>query len=369
MGFSQLEIERTAARINAAAFDPDMWPEVLRDFRQAGGGWGGQLAGLIPGRGLAFDFCDGVSDEVRAGFAALGGADPRINPRARVFLKARPGQVVSDLDLMTEAERRASPFFNDFFLRHDSAHISMARIAGPGGLRVIISALRSARQGEAGSEERRVLAAMIEPVQAALRLQHTLEAQGPVMTAGALEALHVPAFVCNSWGRVIATTAGAEAEVAQSVVLRLVQGRLEALDRLSDEGLQAALRRAALGGVSVPVILRGALGAPVIADVASLPLHAYSLRAGAVCIVALRRRREAPDTADLLCTAFRLTRSEASIALALVAGSHPAEIAEARQAALHTVRTQIKSIMAKVGVQSQLALAAIVHDFLEGGRG
>jgi DNA-binding CsgD family transcriptional regulator len=369
MAFSQLEIEQTAARIGAAAFDPDLWPMVLQDFRRAGGGWGGQLAGVMPGRGLAFDFCDGVPEDVRADFAVLGGADPKINPRARVFLKAAPGQVVSDLDLMTEAERRASPFFNDFFLRHDSAHICMVRIAGPGGLRVIVSALRSARQGEAGEAERRALAALVAPVQAALRLQHTLEAQGPVMTAGALEALGVPAFVCNAWGRVIATTAGAEVEVAQGIVLRLVQGRLEALDRLSDEALQTAIRLTALGGVPAPVVLHGAQGAPVIADVAGLPLHAYSLRAGAVCVVALRRRRESPDTTDLLCSAFRLTRSEAAIALALVAGSHPAEIAEARRAALHTVRTQIKSLMGKIGVQSQLALAAVVHDFLEGGHG
>lgn len=67
--------------------------------------------------------------------------------------------------------------------------------------------------------------------------------------------------------------------------------------------------------------------------------------------------------ADAMADAFKLTRREAEIALALAGGLTPASIADDRAVSLETVRTQIKSILKKLGVASAPELIRILNGF------
>lgn len=75
---------------------------------------------------------------------------------------------------------------------------------------------------------------------------------------------------------------------------------------------------------------------------------------------------------ELLKQAFGLTDAECDIAKALVSGENPKQIAQTRNRALDTVRTQIKSVLRKVDVRSQGELirltAALVQFDLTGER-
>ncbi len=68
--------------------------------------------------------------------------------------------------------------------------------------------------------------------------------------------------------------------------------------------------------------------------------------------------RRQVDEADRL---RRLTRREQGVLEALEAGLSAAEIAAADVVALTTVRAHIRAILAKLGVQSQLAAVALAH--------
>lgn len=66
------------------------------------------------------------------------------------------------------------------------------------------------------------------------------------------------------------------------------------------------------------------------------------------------------EAASLLARGFGLTGAEVEIAAALTEGNTPAEIAEQRDVALSTVRSQIKALLAKTGAASQTDLVRLL---------
>lgn len=105
----------------------------------------------------------------------------------------------------------------------------------------------------------------------------------------------------------------------------------EPFDRLVE-----AVREVAAGGVLVGVSRRGEM------------------------LAELQRHRA--DLAAVLEPFQLLTAAEGQVLAALVAGRSAEAIAQARVVATSTVRSQIRSILAKLGVSSQLAAAAMARE-------
>lgn len=57
----------------------------------------------------------------------------------------------------------------------------------------------------------------------------------------------------------------------------------------------------------------------------------------------------------------KLTRGEADVLRCLAAGMSVKEIAQARVTSVNTVRSQVKNMLAKLGVGTQLKAVAIYH--------
>jgi DNA-binding CsgD family transcriptional regulator len=64
--------------------------------------------------------------------------------------------------------------------------------------------------------------------------------------------------------------------------------------------------------------------------------------------------------ADVLRALYDLTPAEAATAMGLFSGSSLAQIARARSASIHTVRTQLKRVLLKCRVRSQLQLCRLL---------
>jgi DNA-binding NarL/FixJ family response regulator len=75
--------------------------------------------------------------------------------------------------------------------------------------------------------------------------------------------------------------------------------------------------------------------------------------------VALRRHRH--DESERLAPFASLTLRECAILQALVDGLTVDQIAQRERVSVHTVRTQVKSVLRKLGVASQVAAVALVH--------
>ena len=99
--------------------------------------------------------------------------------------------------------------------------------------------------------------------------------------------------------------------------------------------------------------------APLIVDIVSLPQKAFSFGFRPQVLVTVRGlNHDDGHLLGALRAGFKLTAAEAEVALMLAEGQGPQTIAEARNASINTVRTQLRNIYDKLGVNRQSELAA-----------
>jgi DNA-binding CsgD family transcriptional regulator len=180
-----------------------------------------------------------------------------------------------------------------------------------------------------------------------------------------MDALSIPVFICDRTGRVRSLTQAAESLVTTGRGLQLKAGRLQAYwqeetKALSDAIESAVIWRAQPGpAVLRTVVLRGQdhNTAPLVLDVFPLPSQPYRLNfAPRVLVVARGPRGEKARRTAVLQAAYALTSAEVQITEYLVEGQSAEFIAAKRGVSVATVRTQIKTIMAKLGVSRQVEL-------------
>lgn len=81
---------------------------------------------------------------------------------------------------------------------------------------------------------------------------------------------------------------------------------------------------------------------------------------GPMALLLIERQSSGSGRTTGLARRLGLTRTEAEIALMLAEGLSLAEIAEARQTSIHTVRNQVKAALAKTGVRRQSDLVMLL---------
>jgi DNA-binding CsgD family transcriptional regulator len=204
-----------------------------------------------------------------------------------------------------------------------------------------------------------------------VRTHVALEGHGDALLAGTLEAMQMPAFICDRRGYVRKMTPSAEALVSRGSNLQLKLGQLSASLPAESQALSDAIHAATLHGgkVGAPVdrtvLLREREGdtTPLVVEVIALPNHRFQLNFLPRVLVLVRGA--SPDAAArrrkvILQAVFGLTPAETDIALQLHAGKSPDAIAASRKVSLETVRSQIKALLAKSGARRQAELVARV---------
>jgi DNA-binding CsgD family transcriptional regulator len=230
--------------------------------------------------------------------------------------------------------------------------------------------MRSQAAGYIGDEERRTFALLAPHVRAAIRLHARVEQKGVALLAGAIEALSIPMFICDGTRRVRMLTPSAEALVASGSSLQLKSGQLTSARADEARALQDAID-AALPAYREPdrlafrtVVIRGREpgATPIVLEVFAFPARSGVLSlasiAPQVLVVACGGRKNAARRAAIFGAVYGLTAAEAEIAQRLAGGELAQTIATVRGVAVGTVRTQIKAILAKVGVRRQIELTA-----------
>jgi DNA-binding CsgD family transcriptional regulator len=363
------ELIAVIGQIEAAPFDPAAWDVALRGVAEVAGGWGGQLL-AIQGGVFRFYLAGGVPDELLIEHGARGGADPAVSPRARALFSGPTMRAVTDHDFIPEADRHRHPFYCEFLDRVDTPFVNLGVLAGHGDLRIAAAACRTRRQGPASAEQQARFEALFPSLLAAARLQMRLEHQAALISLGALERLGLPAVLCDFAGRIVALSAPAERLLQDGGLVVSRGGSLHAAEPRSDRELQAAIARAAAAGPTANLILASRAGVVLLssadgrravsADVAPMALGPAAFGLPARVMVLLGGA--VAGASDETLMQLGLTRVEAEVARALADGLKPSAIAEQRGVGLETVRSQIKSSFAKLGVNSRAELTARLRD-------
>jgi DNA-binding CsgD family transcriptional regulator len=141
--------------------------------------------------------------------------------------------------------------------------------------------------------------------------------------------------------------------------LRVQGGRLTAASSLHARAVERAIDDAcsASHADDQVVVMRGSSWPPLVLSIRCLA----DFGGDNVLILASDGHVEPARVEPSLRRCFRLTGSEAEVAVSLATGASSANIAAARGVRVNTIRTQIKAIAAKLGCATQSQISAIVR--------
>ncbi len=355
-----------------AAVDSSRWHSALERLAAATGSRTGELITIGHDAVVPVNLMTNMDPAIHAAAAECRIGDPALNPRVKAGMTSPVLKVMSECDFLTPEEHAIHPHYNEFARPWDIPYICLATLERQKDLLIGLAVCRSEREGHINDEQRRVFASLAPHVRAAVKMQIALEGNGAKVVRGALETLSIPAFVCGRTGAVQAVTTCAEETLRGERGLSLRNRFLRAFRDDDDKALNDAIQKAARGvvipgaPVATTIVVRGVdeTKAPIVLDVMSLPSIALEF-SSAPRVVVVARGSRGTDTRKtaLLQGVYGFTSAETDIALQLARGQSTEVIAKLRKVAVGTVRAQIKSMLAKLGVSRQVELVARLNEF------
>ncbi len=275
--------------------------------------------------------------------------------------------MIADQDHVDGDDRRRRPIYAEFFEPMELAFNCQTVLVHEHDLLLRASVTRTRSQGPLESEDFLAFAALAPDLLAAARLELAI---GRTRLNGILESLEATgaaAFLINERGQLAAASAAGEAMALDGACLTIRGRRLHAAveadaARLADAIASAlAAARGELGKATLSLVLRhrSAVGGQVF-DVHPLAYERRGLGGPAVLVVSRNRVRR--SEAEILQTLYALSASEAAVAAMIGEGAAPEEIAAARGVGRSTIKSQMKAVFAKTGVNRQNQLVRLLRD-------
>jgi DNA-binding CsgD family transcriptional regulator len=341
-----------------AAVLPEFWPIVLEKLSRRAHAVGASLFtlnGLQQNNWTATEnFAPIVRRFVEEGYTAR-------NVRPVRGLATRYAGFMSDLDVMTMEEMDRDPIYTELLRPSGYGWSCGSVVPVPNGDLLVFDFNRGMDMGPFDRREFDILDGFRPHLARAGLVAARLQLARVEAASAVMAALGLPGAVLGSRGHVLATTP-------------LLEGlsphiRIQAFDRLRighkpvAEMFEQALARIDLddGGVrSIPV--------PAIGEAPALVVHLVPIRRRAhdifakasALLIATPVTSPIPPNVGLLSGLFDLTPAEDRVARALAEGHSVESGAAALSVSPETVRSQLKSVMAKTGTTRQAELVGLL---------
>jgi DNA-binding CsgD family transcriptional regulator len=328
----------------------------------------GQIAMIAPDASIHFSLMSRVSQADIAGFIGHNAHLASVNPRLGTLLRARTGQCVDDHDFLDAATKSRMSVYRNFFHPTGTSNALTVKLqaATPMSGALGFTALRPDSIGAASDQERRLMEAVVPAISGAVELALRF---GRMETEAVTAALQGVGKACIALGlsrNIVALSEDADRLLRQGRYLSVRNGRLHALDAKSADRLEAAFAdvtgRGALHRSRRFVALRAEQdrGAPIIAELSPVPARDTGPFASAAVLLTMAVQPVSDSFGAAFGDAYGLTLAEAGIALSIAQGLDVDMIARSRRVSPDTVRTQLKSILAKTGTHRQSELASLL---------
>lgn len=168
-----------------------------------------------------------------------------------------------------------------------------------------------------------------------------------------VEAIGYPLMVLDSLQRPIHANAPGWSVFDGDGVLQLRDGRVVASDAMQQASWALAVSDCMAGGQRL--LMLGDESAAVPVAISALG-NAYPMTIGSVLVVLGRSMPYLMPAVLAFSERYGLTPAEIRVTSALLRGESPDDVAALNQLSVHTVRTQIRSVLEKTGCTSQRAL-------------
>lgn len=276
--------------------------------------------------------------------------------------------IITDEDLVTPEEQARSGFYQEWLPHLDIHHMLGAVFPTAQNAVGVLGIHRPRDAGAYTDQERRHAALILPHLQRALRLgqrfaelsyQHEVALQ-------ALDRFDTGAMIVDGACRILHASAMAETLMRECPELVVVRGCLslhspmlkDKLSALVHAALETAHGRAAKPGSAL--LIPRSRRIPLVLEVAPLRPASSVFGEARPAVLVFIRDPEAPLEVARLRDLFGLTRTEATVAVALGRGQSMDDIATDMGIGIGTARTHLKRILAKTGMHRQAQLVALL---------
>lgn len=345
--------------IYEAAIVPETWPAVLDDLSRQVDAAGTGLFSLRLDQPVRWTASEPFRPLLNDWFA--GGWQSRTQRAPRMIGLRHPG-FVSDLDVFEREELDRQPDQVEFLRPRGYGWGAGTFVDIPNGDVAIYTLERRFATGPFDRASIALLDALRPHLARSALLATRLGLERAKSAVGTLEELGIPAAVLGRDARVLAANdllEGLDGQIAFAAFGRIRLAAKSAQDRLSE-----GLARIAQGEVrqSTSIGLKATPTSPA-AVLHLVPIcgsaHDIFAQSLSLLLVSPLARPSSPE-AGILSGLFDLTPSEARVAKSIGEGRTVGEIASDHAVGVETVRSQLKSVLAKVGVSRQSDLVGLL---------
>jgi DNA-binding CsgD family transcriptional regulator len=344
--------------IYEAAIVPEKWQSVLDRLAQIADAEGTLLFAAGPGmpRWLS---SKAIQDTMEEWIASKWYLD---NPRGQRLVPLDEPRFLTDLDALTIEEMDASDFYTELLRPRGLGWCVGTAVRAPSGDTLVFSIEKAHKKGPVPRSVTEQLDDLRPHLARSSILSARLGLDRAKSTIATLEAIGLPAAALAPTGRVVSANAGFLASESRVRVGadNMVQFASEPAQALLMEAISNVARSQNGFGRSVPV--RATATEPAfVAHIVPLRGGGLDVFTGALSIVFITSI--VPSTsppAPLLQALFDLTPAEARMASQITAGKSIEQISSATGIAQNTIRTHLKSVFQKTGVQRQAELVSLL---------
>ncbi len=290
-----------------------------------------------------------------------------VNPRLRTPLL--PGLIITDYDIMDEAELDHDPFYAEFLSSYGMRYFAGAPLKHNSRELVSFSVQRTAGQGHMQNGELKAIKTLVPHLQRAAGIWDRLTAMQKTVgdLSEAMDRLADGIVLMDASGNLRHANLAANRIFSDADGLSFDGGTVRAampddhvnLHRLIAE-VSSPDRLETHGPVEFAIKRPSGLPAYV---VMAMPFvrRDREVCGGATVLLLIRDPANAPGPAqETLVQAFGLTPAEALLALALARGATPSAYASLAGVKVSTVRSQLSAILRKLRIERQTDLVRVV---------
>jgi DNA-binding CsgD family transcriptional regulator/PAS domain-containing protein len=367
-------VERVCELLYEAAAVSETWPKALTALADATGGVNAHFAFWSARDSRAQYFASARPDQ---GWETLYNTYyGAIAPCRGLLDHRRPGDWVASHRYFDSAFVRSSEYFNDFLLRIGGLYSVKGRVfeTEARDAYAIVGVLRSPRAGPLDDAEVAQLAASLNGhLRRAAALHYKLAAARPSgrLLESAIDRLPFGIMVADARGKVLAANRAAQDMLQAGDGLVERNGVLQARQRdaaarlarsLSDAVAAPAKRPWTGGCLRIPRQLSRKPAYMVTLAPLSEAVDLASMGGdrAALIVVSDPDREAGSGLGQALQQAFGLTPAEARTASLVGSGLAPQDVADQLGITVGTIRSELKTIFAKVGISRQSELATVV---------
>lgn len=284
------------------------------------------------------------------------------NPRGKRLVPINEPRFLTELDVLSREEIDASDFYTDLLRPSGLGWCVGTTIRAPTGDMLVFSIEKAHEKGPVPRHVAENLDSLRPHLARAALLSARLGLERARATVATLEMIGLPAVALTGTGRVVSANAGF---LTSSPSLRIgandqVQFANPRANMLLMQALASTVNSTPGMGRSIPVAST-LTEPPFVAHILPLRGGGLDVFAGAISVLYITRYEIATSpTPELLQALFDLTPAEARVARLIVEGQTVNAIAFTTHTSVNTIRTQLKAVFLKAGVQRQTELVSML---------